>query len=367
MKIPTFLVMSAVAFSLFGDEEIALQKKPSPIHRAGKEERLMALETKVNESFTGTARGDFGAKAASARPQMSNGNIGLFVEAEALYWQQYEGGNDTAFTSVTTGPTQYLRDKELTFDWDFGFRVETGYRTPHDSWDLLARYTWMRSRGNDSVNKPTGGFVTPLYPPIQTDTSTTLVKSLQNTSLSVLDFEWNKNYFLNPHFGMKPWMGLRTGWISQTLKQKAVNYITPGTTLKVTGRNDFWGIGPWTGVETTWFVNSSWNFFHSIGGSLMVGSFDVGSKVSQNSTKLVSLKADTTRIVPMLQGSLGFGWETNFDQNQRHVAIRAAYEISHWWRQNQMLNFQTASEPLLSRFAEDLGFQGVSLQLLFDF
>jgi hypothetical protein len=193
------------------------------------------------------------------------------------------------------------------------------------------------------------------------------VKSFRRTSLSVLDFEWDKNYFLSSHFAMKPWMGLRTSWISQILKQKAVNYVTPGSRLGVTSRNDFWGIGPWTGVETTWFVSSSWNFFHSIGGSLMVGGFEVGSRATQNSTKLVSLKADTTRIVPMMQGSLGFGWERSFDCNQRHVAIRAAYEISYWWRQNQTLTFQEVLAPLFNRFAEDLGFQGVSLQLLFDF
>jgi hypothetical protein len=155
---------------------------------------------------------------------------------------------------------------------------------------------------------------------------------------------------------------LRTTWIKQNL---TAHYYFP--IVSQAGKNDFWGIGPKAGVSTRWFVDSHWNFFGNCSGSLLYSSFDVRATTVVNTVTTTSLNGTHHRIVPTVQGAIGFGWEANFLSNHYHVAMNIAYEAQYWWRQNQLFNYTNIAEPVLKRYGEDLGLHGLTINALFDF
>ena len=62
-------------------------------------ERVAVLESQIQDVFTDTSLGDFGAKAASARPQIHS--YRLFVKTDAFLWKAYFGGSDFAATNAS--------------------------------------------------------------------------------------------------------------------------------------------------------------------------------------------------------------------------------------------------------------------------
>ncbi len=349
-------------------EIAALKKQTKGLDAVtGDTHRLTTLEQQMDEVYTSTARDTFGAKAAAARPQLDS--YRLYVSADALFWKAFEGGKD--YASITNSLTVPMKGKSkwVDFDWMWGFRTKVGYRTAHDNWDLVGRYTWFFDKGDSDPNLA-GKFATPLfYAPGSTNGSS--IKGNARLHLQEGDLSLQKSYFLSRHFSLTWAAALRSSWINQHTE----NYSyapggTPAPMLQQKGESDFWGIGPMLSVGPRWFIDRNWNFFGNFSGSLLYGEFDVKIRTDQNGiTPPKNFKVDSHQVMPTVLGSLGMGWETNFLCNRYHIAINLAYEAQYWWRQNQFLSYRPASSALLvlRRLSEDLGFHGLTINALFDF
>ena len=350
-------------------EEIAvLKRQPKGLDAvSGDAHRLTALEQQMNDVYTSTARDTFGAKTAIARPQLDN--YRLYVATDALFWKAFEGGKDYAsITNSTTVPMKG-RSKFVDFDWQWGFRTKLGYRTSHDGWDLVARYTWFFDKGESEPDLSDGKFATELfYTPGSTNGSS--INSSARLHLQEGDLSLQKSYFLSRHFSLTWSAALRSSWINQHTKSYSfASGSPPAQMLEQIGESDFWGIGPMLTVGPRWFVNRNWNFFGSFAGSLLYGEFDVRVRTEPNGLVPGNFKIDQHLVVPTVLGSLGMGWESNFLCDRFHVAINVAYEAQYWWRQNQFLSYRLASDStlVLRRLAEDLGLHGLTINALFDF
>ena len=114
--------------------------------------RVSQLEKQMSQVRTENPMGTYGANTASARPDLVDGN-GWFFTADVLYWHGKVGGTDYAYSDQD--PTAQLpikgRNKDISFDWDWGLRAGVGYRFEHDGWDLSAQYTLFDSNGSDST------------------------------------------------------------------------------------------------------------------------------------------------------------------------------------------------------------------------
>ena len=110
--------------------------------------RVSQLEKQMSQVRTENPMGTYGANTASARPDLVDGN-GWFFTADVLYWHGKVGGTDYAYSDQD--PTAQLpikgRNKDISFDWDWGLRAGVGYRFEHDGWDLSAQYTLFDSNG----------------------------------------------------------------------------------------------------------------------------------------------------------------------------------------------------------------------------
>lgn len=380
MKRSAYLLVSLFALaatsiaadeSVVLDENVTLNEELASLQRRSRgldvasnpKDRVSVLDQQMNEVYTDTVRDTFGAKAASARPQIDSYNI--YLSGDAIYWKAFEGGSDYASETHSTAAPFSGQSKRADFNWRWGFKAALGYRTPHDDWDLAAHYTWFFDKANDTASAPAGGGITPLFTYFYTAAASS-AKVNWWLHFDDADLSIQKSYFLSRSFSLSPFAALRSTWINQKL---VAHYFAPATVnpnVDQTGKNDFWGIGPKVGVSSRWFAGPHWNFFGSCAGSLLYGEFDVRSKTFINGNRVTNLNADLHRIVPTVQASLGFGWEMNFLKHY-HIAANVAYEAQYWWRQNELYSYSNIATPILRRFGEDLGLHGLTINALFDF
>lgn len=346
-------------------EEVAMLKVSpcEPSARAGTaQERIGVLESQMKEVFTGTMLGDCGAKAASARPQIHSNR--LFFKADALLWKAFFGGSDYA---ATDNSLEALMGevKRADFRWRGGFRVEGGYHLPHDNWDFLVTYTWFHDKAVKSVDSSSGTIV-PLIPPFASYSAGASASIRWPVRLQNLDIDLRRPYFLNRHFSVAPFIGLRNAWIDHGYYATYTDPDGDVVTTNVYAKQNFWGIGPVAGMGTEWHITSHWWIFSSFAGAVLASNYDVISRVYNDGVTVDDLSADTQRLSPTIQGALGFGWHMNMNRCRNHLALRFSYEGQYWWKQNLTIHYASTTYPIV-RLGEDLGFHGFTFDMLFDF
>jgi hypothetical protein len=331
-------------------------------------DRISILETQMQDVFTDTSLGDFGAKAASARPQIHSNR--LFVKVDTFLWKAFFGGTDFAVADSSIVSTTVTGDtKRADFRWRWGFRTEAGYHLPHDTWDLLANYTWFHDTSVKSVASPSGGTIIPLLGPYTSFTTNASASIHWNLRFQNLDVDLRRPYFLSRNFSVAPCFGLRNTWIDHGYSAHYANPSGTPLAVDIRGEQDFWGIGPVAGFGSEWHVGAQWWFFGSFAGAILASQYEITSRDVTTGTILTNLTANTTRMSPTLSGALGFGWHMNFNRDRNNVALRVSYEAQYWWKQNLTLDYANSdyTATMVSRYGEDLGMHGFTLDLLFDF
>jgi hypothetical protein len=333
------------------------------------ESRVSILEAQMSEASTRTVHGNYGAKTASASPQILGEN--WFFTGDMLWWHVDEGGTDYAqvYDNLPgSTPSTPVENRKLNFKWDYGFRAGIGTTFNHDKWDLYLNFTWFRTDNSSATSLHEDGlFIVPLA--LQTPVEASQAKLHWNIHFYDLALNLGRNFFVSPRLALHPFAGVLTAWISQTKRSSSEIFSPTNDTVTTKDRNDFWGIGPDVGIEGKWFLVSGLNLFGSAGGAVLWGDFDIRHKVFSEKldSNQFNLNFDTHQVVPMAQLQIGIGYETNIHHDQYHIAVNARYEYQYWWQQNQMpfTNFS----PLMryQRYAEDLSLQGITVDVRFDF
>ena len=353
------------------NEEVAMLKttpcdETSITSLSSAKERVTVLESQIQDVFTDTSLGDFGAKAASARPQIHS--YRWFVKTDAFLWKSYFGGSDFAATDTTLSSTILTGEtKRADFRWRWGFRTELGYHLPHDIWDVLANYTWFHDRSDKSVSS--ANRIVPLLSEYTTFGINSSASIRWNLRFQNLDLDLRRCYFLSSNFSMAPFFGLRNSWIDHDYSAHYANPAGTPITIDVHGKQDFFGIGPVAGLGSEWHLGSQWWFFGTFAGAILAGDYDITSRVVNAGTTLKKLTANTQRMSPTISGALGMGWHMNFNRERNNVAVRVCYEAQYWWKQNLTVDYASVSYTPYEviRVGEDLGMHGFTLDLLFDF
>lgn len=338
----------------------------------GLDSRVSILEAQMNEVSTKTVHGNWGAKTASAAPQILGEN--WFFTGDMLWWHVNEGGNDYAvrYKGDLFSPETKQKDLKLNFKWNWGFRAGIGTTFDHDRWDLSLNFTWFRADNSAAASPHGGPGVIPLLGnPINslTPNVASQVKIHWNIRFYNLDLNLGRNYFVSSKLAFHPFIGVKTGWINQNQHVNSKLFFPEVTQVKTKTDNDFWGIGPSAGVEGKWFIGNCFNLFGSAAGALLWGDFDVHQKQHSSIIDETTYRIgfDFHTVVPMTQMQIGMGYETNIYHNQYRIAVNARYEHQYWWQQNQMPYFPLASTYKFRRFSDDLSLQGLTVDVRFDF
>lgn len=320
--------------------------------------RLSKLETDMQKVKTETAYGNFGAKTASANPQLDG--LGFFATADFLWWKLYEGGTEYVVKSNSISPIQG-KAKQFNFNWEPGFKVGAGYVFEHDACDAYIEYTYFKTHARNSTS---ANF---LFPLVGNEGFTfNRSKAHWNVHFQNIDVVVGKSFFVSRFFSLRPFGGLATSWMDQHRYFRFSTLDSNRIALK--SKNDFWGIGPRLGLNTRLFYNENLSFYGNLSGNLLWGNFLNKERENNKSTGVTfyNLRYQVHRMVPNAAIGIGAVFEDNFADDAYHFMIKVGYESQYWWRQNQLPEFD-GSTIAFHTASEDIGMQGLTVELRLDF
>ena len=323
-----------------------------------------------------------------ARPDVKDG-ADLFITADVLLWRAEEDGLEFAEeTFQDTSKIQNLTDGRVlnpNFDWKWGFRVGIGYNMPHDGWDLYLDWVRFTSRDHksNSVNPPTGAAATTLFASTGSNSAGGPSSNVQqasvhwNLKLNMLDLELGREFFVSKWLTLRPFTGLRSGWIDQKLSTDYINEVPSGATLEtfdIDQRCRFWGLGIRAGLNTLWSLGCGWGIYGNAAISLLPGRFHINYEqdstqvtVGTDSQHYTKDHLNAARAVTDL--ALGLRWDTLTCDEAYHFAFRVGFEQHHFFGQNQFrnYNYDSSARPVSRATLSDLTTYGVTAGFEFGF
>lgn len=305
------------------------------------------------------------------------------LHADALGWYASEQASAVWVDIIEIGNnTSSFTAQDIGFDWDFGFRVGAGYNLEYDQWDTQLYWTWFRTEA--SQNKQVfpqfipvigGVLVTEEIHPefFAADLSGNNSQSAKirwPLLFNMFDWELGRSYWISKGLSLRPFIGLKGGWIDQSIRVNYDHLIIASAPTQISAteevKNNFWGVGPVAGVNTKWKLRNFCNHFLSLFGDFsaatMWGTWICNDVyVDSNGEKITVNTRNSTLGALMFRGFMGMGWDVDFNKDRSHFAARLGFETQLWVNQLRVATSQ------LIRLHGDLTLQGVTLNGRFDF
>lgn len=296
--------------------------------------------------------------------------------ADALFWHASEETSSiwAIHGSSTFDPliTDVWEAKNITFDFDWGWRVGAGYVLPHDQWDTQLSWSWFRTDADSNVSGPTGLILPQFFGAFANGDHPMNGKLKWKILYNMCDWELGRSYSISQRLALRPFIGLKGGWIDQTLDSnwKVEERDVNGTVFPVDYiatenlKNNFSGIGPNGGIQTTWtlvsFSEHTLKFFGDLSSALMWGTWSIKDVYQNDSPYRISTNVKDLNLGSLtIRGFLGLGWEKSNETT--HIAAKLGYESQLWVNQ---VRFPTFQQVLLHG---NLTLQGGTLHVQIDF
>ncbi len=303
------------------------------------------------------------------------------VIADVLVWCAKESATENwaqLFRSTAVqAPNVDIDILQVSFGWDVGFRVGVDYGMAHDRWDTSLVYTWFRTEGKDHASTSGGEIVSAFFGNIfvgNPDALGLTGATYHNASIkwkinfNIFDWELGRSYWVSSGLALRPFMGLKGGWIDQRIDSTWLNPLASARVLNPSAlgvatenlKNDFWGLGPCVGLNTKWklgdFNRHVFSLFGDFSGAIMWGHWTFGDVYKNELPLEVSVvNAELNGGASMLRTFTGFAWDVNF------FSLRLGYEMQFWLDQLQFY-----SSPM-GRLSHELTLQGGSIDFRLDF
>lgn len=356
---------------------VALAASVSAFAASDTDSRLQQLEQQMKQVRTETAAGTYGARTASARPEVDG--AGAYFMIDALVWKANVGGSEYSYTDASSIAAYPLSGsfKDTDFGWDWGLKVGLGYNFEHDNWEADLLFTYFSSSESNSVASGATGSIIPLKGAADLGSPTggldycTRATSSYKFVYDNIDVELARNYFVSKNLSLRPHFGLKNTWINLT---QTVRYtggaFTLGSTFLNKDVSKFWGIGPAAGVNSKWHLCNGFSLFGDVSGSLLWGYYKVNHHENNSTaptTNDIYLTANMHRFAPTAQLALGLAYDAYMNEDKQHIGISLGWETIYYWRVNQMLQIVDFSTRKYNRASEDVSMQGVTLHIRWDF
>ncbi len=290
--------------------------------------------------------------------QQSNQSASVF--AELLLWQIHEISDDNWGQVIgPTGTYQQNQFLDVPFKWSPGLRAGVDFNLKESRWHVLLYYTGYQTEGkrvvstnssevhsaflgNFFANNLTGAGVSgPYYKE---------AGMRWNVLFHTLDLELGRELIINPLMNLRPFVGLKTSVIDQsintswqqpfddTTKQPITTFSS--ATEKVT--NDFKGFGPSFGLDSYWHLYTSHenrlNLIGQFSGAFLWGHWDITDVYQNNTPVSITIQNDKMSSVAfMARGYLGLEWAHGVGQID--MSLRIGYETQAWFNQLRYYSF----------------------------
>ncbi|MGH2639422.1 MAG: Lpg1974 family pore-forming outer membrane protein [Rhabdochlamydiaceae bacterium] len=338
------------------------------------ENRVSALEQR---------RGANGMINPPARPVVKDGTD-LWIQADVLYMHATEDGVNYGIRQETNSSFIDGQVKNISYDWNWGWRAGIGYNLPHDGWDMLLNYTWFRSNESKTSNTDAPESIRQTWTnPYNTQgaADALVAHALGRTHLKFdyLDFQLGREFFVSKWLTLRPFMGARGLWAHRdmTIKYSGGSALgalqTPLSKLKEKFSNRFRGGGLLAGLDTQWGLGEGWSFYGQFALSLIYGTQRLHEKQDEYTaaaavTRIAHVHDSWTIVRTMTDLGLGLRWDHLFYDD----AYRIRFQLG--WEQHILNGFDKdinlVNSTVQGKFAfnqGDFALSGITFQARFDF
>jgi hypothetical protein len=287
-----------------------------------------------------------------------NGNYVTFF-ADALWWQMQESNASNWGQILYPGnANQTITFLGVPFKSGPGLRVGVGLSGQDNSWNILFYYTGYKSRATSQASTETGeihsSFSSNYYANNQQGNGITgpyyRQASIQwNLTYNIFDLELGKKMTLGKLVDLRPFIGLRSGFINQSINSQWFNpppvqgVLTPAFTAateKVT--NDFSGLGPSAGIDATLHLYTAptygFNLIGNLSGAFMIARWRFSDNYQNDTPQAISTISDSIfSATSMAKGYIGLAWSCFSKDTNWNVSL--GYEEQVWFNQLQYYSF----------------------------
>ncbi|MBI2743773.1 MAG: hypothetical protein HYX48_07655 [Chlamydiales bacterium] len=344
---------------------------------------MLLLQMRVDASDTISSDGQK-QELARGLPNVSSRTAGSWdLSADAFAWYASEEASAIWADVLKIGKnTSSFGVPDINFNWDFGFRVGAGRNLEYDQWDTQLNWTWFRTEAHKEIHllpefiSIAGKILITeeIHPEFfAADLGSNFAESAKirwSILFNMFDWELGRTFWVSKGLSLRPFIGLKGGWIDQSIHVNYKNLIIANaftsSSAKEQVKNNFWGIGPVGGVNTKWKLRNFGTHFPSLFGDFSIatlwGTWSCSDVYKETTGKRVSVHTrNSTLGALMLRGFLGTGWDVDIKKGRSHFSTRVGYEMQLWVNQLRVATSQ------LVRLHGDLTLQGVTLNCRFDF
>jgi hypothetical protein len=258
---------------------------------------------------------------------------------------------------------QVVNYQVVSFDWDPGYRIGLDFYPTHKS-DLKFYYTHFYADSTNTAKVSEGQYLTPAYLGnyIVSDSPNFLEgKIVTNIALNMFDSDFDYRITSSGWVDIRPVIGLKGGWISQTFNTDWYNPIESVSAVENL-TNFFWGLGPKFGVNGSIDLvtsgNIAYKFLTNLNFAFLYGHWQLTDRYSNSKDQLALIKVQSRNFGEvMLNGFLGFGLNSKLFDGAFELGLKLGYELQDWFNMYQVFDTQTGTNQ------SDLFLQGLTLEL----
>ena len=274
---------------------------------------------------------------------------GIYITSEFIWWRAR--GEELFFAAKVSDyqvsgadASVKVKDEEIDYQYDPGWKVGVGGNLPWDGWDLYANWTHLHNHPTKTLSSSPAdiipGFVTTGGVELAVGSR---AKGSWNLMFNSIDFDWGRLLYLSDSLYIRPSFGVKAAWIHQRLGFKIEDVVsittrTPQENVTLQAFNKYWGVGPYFAINGVW--NWAWGFglYGEISGALFWGQFKQKLKIQNidtgtGGTTNVESETSTHRVRPTLQMFVGLDWRSCVYDNWLSVNFRAGWEVQYFWSQ----------------------------------
>ena len=308
------------------------------------------------------------------------GGKNWWFDASALCLKADQENMLLATKVYTENGTDYtaLKNYDLDYNWDFGFRFQVGGNLHTDGWLLSSEYLHFYTKRTDHLHTRDPYYLmipaTFLIGSTYTDNFTDKSKIY----MDMIDLLLSRPFYTGRCLILVPSMGLYVGVISQKEYQGFL-YTNTEIGFHEAPFNSYLssksvGIGPKFALQGKWILKEGFNI--SIKSAISVlythyklhfNSYYTGLYDGPLYFEFVDNSNKVNLLRPMLENILALSWGRYFNDDNFHLTISLGYEFNIYWNQNMIRNYAIESFYRVSSDYGNLYLQGVNLNMKFDF
>ena len=297
---------------------------------------------------------------------------GVTLTADFLYWYPSEEVSSIWASVISVGfDTSSWGAPGFNFSWDPGFRLGGGYDLAYDQWDTAFYWTWFRT---DAVNIIPSQLNTTISPEFDaaflTGNFAQSLKGRWSLLLNLFDWELGRNYWVSEHLSLRPFLGVKGGWIHQSIRADyydlTINHALTNNSGKEHLKNNFWGVGTQGGVNTKWNIHTTASHFFSLFGDFCMatlwGNWTCTDVYQNTASQIYSIDTDKAALgALMFRGFAGIGWDIGCCPSGSHFSAKLGFETQIWFNQLRISTLQ------VQRLHGDLTLQGLTFNCRYDY